>query len=186
MNVPYPTISRVLAGLAVIALACGIAGESRADDQTEIAALYKKLESAMRAQSSEATLALLAPDFSYKARDGKILNGKQFADQLKVQKAGIKAVKEMKMKVTATHITGNTAKVTNEFSWAMQIEDARGQMGPKGMLHTMASTGSVENDLTKTPKGWRFVTLHTVNGNMTMDGKPIMRPGQAPPTPPHK
>jgi hypothetical protein len=163
----------------VLTLAC----TAFADDKTEIVALYAKLEHAMKAQSSAQVLALLSPSFSYKDRSGKVLNGKEFADQINVQKTEIVAIKEMKMKVTQSLITGKTAKVTNEFSWAMEIADKAGQSGPKGMHHVMASTGVVENDLEKTPAGWRFLTLNTVNGKMTMDGKPMERRDVQPPPP---
>ncbi len=171
-------ISTLLITSALLAATCVGA---IADDHSDIVALYAKLEHAMKAQSAEQVLALLAPDFKYTDRKGEIQNGKQFSHQIEVQKAEIVAVKKMKMKVVKVAITGNTAKVTNEFSWEMEIEDKTGQMKIKGKHHIMASEGVVENDLEKTPSGWRFLTLKTVNGKMTMDGKPLERHTPAPP-----
>jgi hypothetical protein len=176
---------------AATLLACAVT--AHADDKADIIALYARLQHAMKAQSAEQVLALLSADFTYKDRNGNVLNGKQFTDQITVQKAEIVGVKIMTMKVIKTVITGKTAKVTNEFSWAMEIVDKDGQLTDKGAKstvkgqhHVMASTGVVENDLEKTPQGWRFLTLNTVNGKITMDGKPMKRRTAQPPPQPSK
>ena len=166
--------SLILAILAAIPALITMPIAANADDKADIAALYARLQTAMKAQSPDLMLPLLAPDFSYKDRKGNVLNRKQFADQLNVQKKEV-TVKDIKLKIIRSVVKGKAAKVTNEFSWSMDIVDTVGQTGPKGKgtHHTLASTGSVENDLEKTPKGWRFLTLNTVNGKMTMDGKPM-------------
>jgi len=148
---------------------------AKADDRSEIVALYHRLEVAQKAQSASGTLALLAPNFSYKSGDGKTHNAQEFVDQMKMQMKLVKRIRDTKMKVTKVVINGKRAKVTNDFAWSMEIEDT----AKPGQLHVMASTGSVENELEKTSKGWKFLTLRTVSGKMTMDGHPIHPPTAA-------
>ncbi len=145
---------------------------NKTDEKANIVALYKKLEMAEKTISTSGTLELLAPGFKYKNGDGKIIDGKQFTDQMQKQMSMVKAVKEMKLIVTKVVFKGKTAHVTDSYSWKMDIIDEKGRMGEPGITHTLASIGSVENDVIKTDKGWKFMTLQTSTGHMTLDGKP--------------
>ncbi len=167
-------------GLALTMAACFTGAQARADDRKEIDALYAKLAQALRTKNADATLSLETHDFTAKSPDGKLLNGKQLAAQMKQENADVKSVKAVNIKVKSADIKGKTAKVTSSFDYVGEVEDKQGHMGPKGKTHVMSMSGEVKNDLVKTASGWKFKTMQQVAGKMMMDGKPFNPGGAAP------
>ncbi len=169
---PCPTQPRILA-MALVSL-CIVSGNAvRADDRADITALYTKLQVAQKAQSVEDTYRLLAPDFHHTLRSGQQLNARQFVELIGTQKATGKQIKSMAIKVIKIDQQGDRAKVTNSFDWRLEYSDPPLTAGKSGMKHTLTSAGTVTNEICKTSRGWRFVTLQTVSGKMTLDGKKL-------------
>ena len=104
---------------------------ARADDRKEIEALYAKLKQYIVENKPDAILALETPDFTSKGRDGKTMNGKQVAEQMKMESAGSKNSK-MDIQLTKVNIKGKTADVTTTFNFSSEVVDKEGHVGPKG------------------------------------------------------
>jgi hypothetical protein len=146
---------------------------ARADDKADILALYVKLQTAQKQQSAEQTLRLLSPDFHHETREGNSVSAKDFVQLIENQKNTGKIVKKMVIKVTHIDLHGKSAKVTNSFDWTIEYSDPSTVPDKPGLKHSLSSVGSVTNDLRKTAQGWKFVTLQTVSGKMTLDGKKL-------------
>lgn len=168
----------ILLVLGAVILAAGSAGGARADDRAEIDALYVKLAQALKNKTPEETLALETPDFKSIDAHGKAISGKALVAQMKQQDSSVKDIKSVDIKVKSYGIKGNTAKAVTDFSYAVEIEDKDGHMGPKGGTHEMAMSGEVKNDLVKTAAGWKFKSMREGTGKVFIDGKPVP---QAPP-----
>ncbi|HLJ54735.1 MAG TPA: nuclear transport factor 2 family protein [Chthonomonadaceae bacterium] len=166
-------------GLTICATALILAGgigAARANDRADIDKLYAKLTAALKNLRPDDTLALEAPGFVSTEPDGSKLNGQQVAAMMKKENEGVKSVKSVSIKIKECKITGKTAKVATDFSFAIVVEDKEGHMGKKGATHVMASSGKVTNDLVKTGDGWKFLSMSQAGGKMTMDGKPMKMP----------
>ena len=168
----FSAISPTLSILSAVLLG-SMPISAHADDKTEIVALYAKLQTAQKLQSAEQTLKLLAPDFHHATREGNTVSAKEFVELIQNQKSTGKIIKKMVIKVTGIELHGQTAKVTNSFDWTLDYSDPPAGPEKVGLKHTLSSTGTVTNDLRKTPQGWRFVTLQTVSGKMVLDGKKL-------------
>ncbi len=144
----------------------------RADDRKDIEALYGKLKQALMANNADATLAMETPDFVATGADGRKMNGKQLAAQMK-QQAALGKPRKMDIHLDKVNVKGKTASVTTTFSFESVITGMGGQAAPKARPHVMAMSGSIHNDLVKTPQGWKFKTMQEKAGKMTMDGKPF-------------
>jgi hypothetical protein len=171
--------------LMVVPIAIGLSGPVRADDRSEINALYSRLEQALKNETPENTLALETPDFRSYLATGKTLTGRGLVQQMKQQNAAVKSIKDVNIRVKTAKIVGKTAKVTTDFSYAVLIDDKDGHIGPKGATHEMAMRGEVRNDLVKTAAGWKFKTMREGKGKILIDGQPVRnappRPGQRAP-----
>jgi hypothetical protein len=171
-QLPCPTLLACLRA-TIFGLMLFSVSALRADDRTDITQLYTKLQAAQKAQSVEDTYRLLAPDFHHTLRSGQELNAKQFVELIGNQKSTGKVIKSMVIKVIKIDLHGDKAKVTNSFDWSLEYSDPPLSPGKPGLKHKLTSTGTVSNDLRKTTQGWRFVTLQTVSGKMTLDGKKL-------------
>lgn len=157
---------------AAAVLFAGVAGGAHADDRAEIVALYAKLTSALKNKTPEAILPLEAEGFT-STSGGKKVNGQQLLAQMKQRNSATKSIKDVSIKVKKADIKGKMAKVTTDFSYAVEIDDKDGHMGPKGATHEMSMTGVVKNELVKTAGGWKFLTMEQGVGKMLVDGKPV-------------
>ncbi len=166
----------ILASAAGLTIAISGVG-ARADDRSEIDALYAKLTAALKNKTPEAITALEAPGFTSTSA-GKTINGKQLLEQMKQRNATSGPIKDVSVSVKKADIKGKSAKVVSDFSYTVEVVDKDGHMGAKGGTHEMSMSGLVKNDLVKTYGGWKFLTMQQGAGKMLVDGKPV---GPAPP-----
>ena len=168
--------SIIIRTLAVVLLIGGIVGSARANDRSDIDALYTRLEQALKNRTPEVTLELETPDFRSIGANGKASTGRQLVEQMKRQDAGVKSVKDVTIAVKRATITGKTARVVTDFRYTVMVDDKDGHLGPKGATHEMGMRGDLKNDLVKTAAGWRFRTMETGRGKVLIDGKPVRNP----------
>lgn len=165
--------------LAALFVLSGLGTAARADDRQEIAALYEKLRQALLHRDAHAARVLETPDFTTMEM-GKPVSGKQLEAEMKQEFAATKAVKQAKIKITKVTIQGKNAAVENDFHFTADIVDTTGQMGAKGLTHTLSMSGTNHNTLVKTAQGWRFKTFEEGTQKMSVDGKPFDMSKMAP------
>ena len=169
-------MNRGLLLASAAALLIAISGvQARADDRSEIDALYAKLTTALKNKTPEAVLPLEAPGFTSTSA-GKKINGQQLLEQMKMRNATTGPIKDVSVAVKKADIKGKTAKVVTDFAYTVEVVDKDGHMGPKGGTHEMSMSGLVKNDLVKTTGGWKFLTMQQGSGKMLVDGKPVGPP----------
>lgn len=169
---------------ALMAGAVLFTSPARADDASEIKALFKQLTTAMMAGKYDDTLKMETKDFKAVGPDGSSMTGQQMVATMKARD-GMMKLKSMDIKVQKLDIKGTSAVAESAFSTKSEMTDAAGQMGPKGKTHTMEMSGQAKNQLEKTKAGWKFKTFEQKVMKMTMDGKPFdpTKMGGAPPPP---
>src|SRR4051812_13425642 len=99
---------RVRMGLVLALMGfVAVTGIARADDKSEIAALYKKLEKAMAAKDANAVMAVGTKDFSY-TEGGKTLTGDEMMRQMKQQFAMMTGTPRSKTAILSCKVNGKT------------------------------------------------------------------------------
>lgn len=164
-----------IAALAGLACLIAAAGAAHADDKSEIAALYKKLDKAMAAKDIQGVMAVGTKDFTY-AEAGRKLTAEQMSAQMKQEFAMVQGAPTTKTTILSCKVKGKMATVVTgdygEMQMAMQ----------DGKPHTFVSNGKSTDTLVKTAVGWRVKSVVVTSNKMTMDGKPF-DPSKPPPAP---
>lgn len=152
---------------SALALSALVAGPmaARADDKSDIAALYPKLSTMFMKKDFDGIMKTGAPDFKMK-QGGQTLDGKATMAMMK-QQMGPATIKACSMKPTSIKIAGNKAVVLSDGSTTMVMK------GPDGKTHTMSDIGKSRDTLIKTKAGWKFQLIESLSEKMTMDGKPF-------------
>lgn len=159
-----------LSALLAVSVALSSGSAARADDKSDINALYTKIEAAMKAKNVKGIMALGTPDF-VTIDHGQKMDAKQSAAMMEQQFKMIKSFDSLKMKLSKIDIKGKNAVATTTYSFNGDIT------GPDGKQHKMADKGVTKDILVKTPKGWLFKSSETISQHPTMDGKPVPTPG---------
>jgi len=159
--------------LAAAALSLSVVA-ARADDKSDIHALYGKILAAMKAKDTKAIMALGTPDF-YSVDHGMRMDAKQTAQMMDMQFKMMKSMDSMKMNVDKLDIKGKNAVAMTSYSFSGKMT------GQDGKLHTMSDSGVTKDTLVKSAKGWLFKSTETISSHPMMDGKPM--PMGAPPAP---
>jgi ketosteroid isomerase-like protein len=155
-----------LAALAAAALTIGN-GPARADDKSEIKALYKKLERAMKAKDVKAILATGTADFTHKGAGMPTMDAKATAQMMEQQFKLMKSLDKVVMSPDKIMIHGGSATVLSSFQM-------KGTMTmPDGKVHSMTDSGTSKETLVKTKKGWLFKVVEMGTSKPMMDGKPM-------------
>jgi ketosteroid isomerase-like protein len=162
--------------LAAAALSLPVVS-ARADDKSDIHALYGKILAAMKAKDTKAIMALGTPDF-VSIDHGTKMNAQQTAQMMDMQFKMMKSMDSMKMNVEKLDIKGKNAAATTNYAFKVKMT------GQDGKLHTISDSGITKDTLVKTGKGWLFKTQETISQHSMMDGKPMPMP--APPMPASK
>jgi ketosteroid isomerase-like protein len=151
----------------------------RADDKSDITALYTKVAKAMKAKDINTILASGTPDF-VSIEHGTKMNAKQSKEMMEAQFKMMKSIDEVNMKPTKIDVKGTTANVMSTFSMKATMA------GQDGKAHKIVSSGSSKDIFVKTKKGWLMKSMESIDSKMMMDGKPMPMGGGAPPPPKKK
>jgi ketosteroid isomerase-like protein len=149
--------------LAVVATA---AAPAKADDRSEITALYAKLEKAFQKKDIKGIHATATPGF-YIIENGKKSSGKQLDNELE-QAFSMMGMASMKMKPTKITVTGKKATAMSDAISKLTMADPK-----DGKSHTIVFVGTSREALVKTPAGWRFTSSTMLKSTATRDGKPF-------------
>jgi len=156
--------------LSALFIACAaISTYANNSDKDQIKALYAKLENALRSKDINAVEATEAPDFT-DTENGRKLSKAEANKQMKTEFASIKSLQVFKINLTSLKINGNTAHGTTTYS--MKFKSAGMTSGDK-TTHSYELTGSTEEDLVKTHKGWLFKSTKNKGSKLRVDGKPM-------------
>ncbi len=164
--------------MSLILAAAGIAlfgtAPVRADDKSDINALYGKIIKAMKAKDVKAIMALGTPDFT-STEAGHTMNAAQTAQVMETQFKMTKSLDSVTMKPTKIDIKGGNAVVLADYTFKGTIT------GQDGKTHKMSDAGVTKDMLVKTNKGWMFKSTESVKQNPMIDGKSVSMGGGAPP-----
>lgn len=138
---------------------------ARADSKSDIANLYPRMSVLMMKKDMDGVIRMGTPDFKMKS-NGRITEAKVLLGQMKQQLAMI-TMKSCSMKPESIKVKGDKAEVIANESTAMEfkLQD--------GIKHALSSKGRSKATLVKTPGGWKFQFVETLNEKMTLDGKPF-------------
>jgi ketosteroid isomerase-like protein len=156
--------STLCLGLALAAVVT--AAPAKADDRSEITALYAKLEKAFHKKDIKGVHATATPDF-FMVENGRKSSGKQLDKELE-QAFSMPAVSSMKMKPTKITVSGKKATAISDGTGKMTMVDPK-----DGKSHTIVFVGTSREALVKTPAGWRFASSTMLKQTATRDGKPF-------------
>ena len=158
------SISKLATG-ALLAIA--IAGSARADDKSQINAVYTTLTNAMRTKDAAAIKSLEGPSFTEKDNQGKTYTKVESNQMMRQQFEMVKSMIKFSLKVTGLKISGKTAAATTEFTMKGKMK-----LPTDGNVHDVSITGSTKDKLVKSSKGWQFLSSEDLKQTMTVDGKP--------------
>lgn len=158
----------------VSALAVTSCLSARADDKSDINALYAKLSQAFKAKDTKGIVALGTPDFTSKMPGRPAMDMKASEQGMDEGFKAMKSMDQVVMKPDKITIKGKTAVVMGHYSFKATV------MGPKGKTQTMTDQGTSKDVLAKTPKGWLFKSTETLTSHQMLDGKPFSMGGPPP------
>jgi len=147
----------------------------RADDKTDIAALYKRVSASLKAKDVKGVVATGTPDF-VSIENGTKMDAKQSQKMLEMEFQSMKSIKELYYKPTKIEVKGTNATVLSNFKMVATMG------GEGGKTHEMTGSGTSKETLLKTKKGWLIKSMETLTSKSTMDGKPMQMPAPPPQT----
>lgn len=152
--------------LAIAAAICFTAHTvvARADDKSDITALYKKLEKAIVAKDIKGVMATSTKDFSY-TENGKTITGEAMSAQMQQQFTMMSGTPKAKFSIISIDVKGKSATVvsTDVTEMSMALQD--------GKAHKIVASGKSKDLLVKTKDGWLMKTVTVLSNKMTLDGK---------------
>ena len=156
---------RLLAGAIALSALAFNAPTARADDKSDIKALYPKVAALFMKKDVEGIMRIGTSDFKMKQM-GQTMDAKTVKGMLQQQFATV-TMKASVMKPTSIKVSGNKAVVLSDSKTSMVSK------GPDGKSHTIVSVGKGRDTLVKTKAGWKFSMVESLSEKMTMDGKPF-------------
>ncbi len=152
-----------LCGLICIAASSGI---SRADDRSEIQALYYKVGRAMSSRDAVGVMACGTADMVYIER-GKSLYGDQISRRMEQRFRLMRGSPRCRVRVLSLTVKGKSASaLTSNFTEA--------EVSGSGVsVHRVIANSTSRDQLVKTKRGWLMKSVFVLSDTMTLDGKPI-------------
>jgi ketosteroid isomerase-like protein len=151
-------------GLLITVAAIGVT--ARADDTSDIHALFYKLARSMSAKDSSGVMAVGTSDLTY-IEKGRVLSGNQIAEHMERRFRLMEGTPRCRFQVLSMQIKGRNASVlTSDFTEA-EVSGATGRM------HKVIATGRSRDELVKSKRGWLLKTVIVQSSSMTMDGKQL-------------
>jgi hypothetical protein len=144
---------------------------AKADDTSEIKALYTKLTGAMKSTNYQASKTVLdsitTPDFTYYGAKGDKQSETQMLGELKMQIEMTKHVIACTFTPSGIKVMGNKATANATSFWQGRV------MWMDKKEHTITSKSTSTNDIVKVGGKWKFSAVHTKTETMALDGKPM-------------
>jgi ketosteroid isomerase-like protein len=169
----------------VIALPLAAAPDNTAAVKKELEAGFSKMMAAFQKHDLEGVAAYAADDYQGDDGMGHKLNKAQMKAMMKQYMDETKKVNSAKFSIANLKVNGNAAMGKTTTTLDMNVVDAQGQLGKKGLSHHLVMTEFNNGTWTKTAKGWK-VSKESPAGppKMMVDGKPFNP--QMPPPPKKK
>lgn len=163
--------SKMTVLLAAIIVNSTLVAPALADDKGDIYGAYKKLESAFKARSVDAVMALCTDDFTM-VTPGQVLATEEVKKTLKQSFSMMKKSPDFRMTVDKLALKAKSAEAKTIGVMKVDIVDPEGVYGSKGAKHATNYTIVSRDSWVKTAKGWRMKETETVSEKMLIDGKP--------------
>ena len=135
-------------------------------DKQQIRALYARLKNAMITKNMAAIEKMEAPGFS-DTEMGKTFTAAEANAQMKQHFASIKKMKHMSMQITNLNVKNKNAVAKTKYAMEAIFS------GPDKKNHNLKITGTTEDNLVKTAKGWLFQSEKDTGTKALVDGKPM-------------
>jgi ketosteroid isomerase-like protein len=178
-------IGRCVAVLAAVLAVGGFGAAVRAEDsarcpeQEGFCARYDLLGKAFKQKDVAAIMAQLAPDFSAKTAEGKVVDRAQFEIDLKQTLGAMKSVPELTLKLAELKIDGDRAATVVQLAGVVTMADAEGKES------TVAVRATLRDTWVKAPEGWRLQRFESEPSAEAAAPQPVPAPpaGPSPETP---
>ena len=136
---------------------------ARADDASDIRALFYKVSRAMSAKDAGAIMAVSTRDLTY-IEKGKILSGDQVYRHMQQRFRRMHGTPRARFTVLSMQVKGKSASVmTSDYT------EAEVQGGTRD--HKVVANGRSRNELVRTKQGWLLKSIFVLSSSTTMDGK---------------